>query len=533
MSLAVAAPIDQLYTATELNEWALAAALYARDPARWAGLEAVMVQAALEATPPPALPPVLDEASALDRLVRLATLEARPSLRATIARAASLGLGWVFDDEGLSIGEGEGHASFGVDALPHPELVPWSSLRNVPVALVTGSNGKTTTVRLLAACAQAQGWRTGYACTDGVLLDGKLLVSGDFSGPMGARTVLRDSRVQAAVIEAARGGLLRRGSAANRADVAIVTNLSLDHMGGYGIDDLDGMAAVKFVVASLVGPGGLVVLNADDPVLVRHAAGVEAPVGWFALDSQASRLQVARAGGAPTCGVRDGRLVLTQTGTTHDLGAIDSMPLTIEGSATYNVSNLAGAALAAMALGIPPATIRAVFAHFGGNAADNPGRLMRYELGGLKVIVDYAHNPEGLRGALVVARRLAARGRLLLLLGQAGDRGDADIAALGEVAAEAQPDLVVIKEMKDYLRGRAPGEVPGILRRALLGHGITAERLLERDSEIAATRAALAAARVGDAVLLLVHGVAARAEVLALIERLQGSSWRAGDALPE
>jgi UDP-N-acetylmuramyl tripeptide synthase len=530
VSLAVAAPIDQLYTATELNEWALAAALYARDPARWAGLEAVMVQAALEATPPPALPPVLDEASALDRLVRLATLEARPSLRATIARAASLGLGWVFDDEGLSIGEGEGHASFGVDALPHPELMPWSSLRNVPVALVTGSNGKTTTVRLLAACAQAQGWRTGYAC---VLLDGKLLVSGDFSGPMGARTVLRDSRVQAAVIEAARGGLLRRGSAANRADVAIVTNLSLDHMGGYGIDDLDGMAAVKLIVANLVGPAGLVVLNADDPVLVRHAAQVEAPVGWFALDFDAPLLQASRAAGAPSCGVRDRKLMLTQAGTTHELGTIDSMPLTIEGSAAYNIANLAGAALAAMALGISPAVMREVFAHFGGKAADNPGRLMRYTPGGLQVIVDYAHNPEGLRGALVVARKLAARGRLLLLLGQAGDRGDADIAVLGGIAAQSQPDLVVIKEMKDHLRGRAPGEVPGILRRALLEHGIAAEQVLERDSEIAAARAALAAAREGDAVLLLVHGVAARAEVLALIERLQGSSWRAGDALPE
>lgn len=492
-----------------------------------------MVRAALESTAPPALPPVLDEASALDRLARLATLEARPQLRARIEQAASIGLGWMFDDEGLSIGEGAGHASFSVDGLSDPEAVPWASLRNVPAALVTGSNGKTTTVRLLAACARAHGLRTGYNCTDGVFLDGELLASGDFSGPMGARTVLRDSRVQAAVIEAARGGLLRRGSATNRADVAVVTNLSLDHMGAYGIDDLDAMAAVKLIVTNLVGPGGLVVLNADDPVLVRHVAQVEAPTGWFALDVDAPWLRAARAAGAPTCGVRNGRLVLTQAGATHDLGAIASMPLTIEGSATYNVANLAGAALAAMALSLSPAAIREVFARFGGNAADNPGRLMRFDLGGLKVIVDYAHNPEGLRGALVVARKLAAHGRLLLLLGQAGDRGDADIAALGEVAARSQPDLVVIKEMKDYLRGRVAGEVPGILRRALLGHGLTAGQLLEQDSEIAAVRAALSAARAGDAVLLPVHGVAARGEVLALIERLRSAAWQAGTGLPE
>ncbi len=270
-ALAIAAPVDQLYTATELNEWALAASLCARDPVRGGSIEAALVQAAEDAVAPPALPPVIGEAAALARLLRLSALEARPPLRAAIDRATANGLGYLLDDEGVSFGESCGHATYRVGALPRFEDVPWEALHNVPVALVTGSNGKTTTVRLLAACARAQGWRTAYNCTDGVFLDGEQLASGDFSGPMGACAVLREPRAHAAIIEAARGGILRRGLAASRADTAVVTNVSPDHLGGYGIDDLDGMAAVKLVVAHAVGPGGLVVLNADDPTLVRGA----------------------------------------------------------------------------------------------------------------------------------------------------------------------------------------------------------------------------------------------------------------------
>ena len=531
-TLALAAPIDQLFVATELNEWALAASLYERDPRRWSALEQGMIQAAREATSPPALLPVLDDAAAFERLTQLARLEARPALLKAIARAESAGLGWLLDDEGFSLGEGIGHAGFPPGASPRPELVRWHNLRNIPTALVTGSNGKTTTVRLLAACARAAGLRTGHNCTDGVFLDGRLVVSGDFSGPMGARTVLRDARVQAAIVEAARGGLLRRGSAVNRADVAVIPNVSLDHIGAYGIDDLEGMAAVKLIVANLVGPRGLVVLNADDPTLARLAARVEAPLGWFALDADAEALRAARARGGATCGVRDGRLVSTGGGASHDLGAIDAMPLSFGGSAAYNVANLAAAGLAALALGIAPAAVREVFGRFGGSPADNAGRLMRFEVGGLQVIVDYAHNPEGLQGVLEVARHLMAGGRLLLLLGQAGDRGDADIAALATVAARARPDHVVIKEMESHLRGRAPGEVPGLLRRALLAAGMDASQLHMQGAEIEAARTVLALAQPGDVALLPVHGNLARSEVVALVGRMRSGGWQAGERLP-
>ena len=147
-------------------------------------------------------------------------------------------------------------------------------LRNVPTAIVTGSNGKTTTVRLLAACARAHGWRDGYNCTDGLFIAGEQIESGDYSGPVGTRTVLRDSRVEAAILETARGGILRRGLAAQRARVAVVTNVSADHFGEYGIDDLAGLADTKLVVASTIDDTGLLVLNADD----RDPARARGPV---------------------------------------------------------------------------------------------------------------------------------------------------------------------------------------------------------------------------------------------------------------
>ena len=142
--------------------------------------------------------------------------------------------------------------------------MPWSEIHDVPTAIVTGSNGKTTTVRVLAACARAHGWPNAFCCTDGVFFDNEPLVSGDYSGPEGARRVVRERRARAAIIETARGGILRRGLAVSRAQAAIVTNVSADHFGEYGIDDLAGLADVKLTVAGVLVPDGLLVLNADD-----------------------------------------------------------------------------------------------------------------------------------------------------------------------------------------------------------------------------------------------------------------------------
>jgi cyanophycin synthetase len=448
----------------------------------------------------------------------------------------------VQDDETLSLGAGAGGADWSLDALPDPAEVPWSRLHGIPTAAVTGSNGKTTTVRLLAACARAAGRVPGYNSTDGVWIGSERVAAGDYAGPAGARRVLRDRRTEVAILETARGGILRRGFAMTAADVAIVTNVSADHFGEYGIDDLDGLADVKLSVLRLLGGAtgreGLVVLNADDArLLARAPHGAGPAIGWFALDAGHPRLVAHRAAGGATAGVRDGVLWLAHGATETSLGAVAAMPLTVEGHAAYNVANLAAAALGAAGLGFEAPLIAAVFARFGADPADNPGRLMRFDVGGVTVLVDYAHNPEGLRGLLAVARHLGGgRGRLGLLLGHAGNRLDADIRALAGAAVEFAPALVVVKENEAHLRGRAPGEIPQLLRAELRRLGLPDAALPMCSTELDAARCALGWAKPGDVLAMPVHSGAARESVLAMLQlearTAARRAARAGDGLP-
>ena len=337
--------------------------------------------------------------------------------------------------------------------------------------------------------------------------------------------MLRNTSVEAAVIETARGGILRRGLAADRADVAIVTNISPDHFGEYGIDDLDGLADVKLSIAHLLDREGLLVLNADDALLcaksalLRQRLGWQPTLGWFARSYDHPALVQHRALPGATSGVRAGHLWLSSGNREHDLGAINDMPLTVDGTATYNVENLAGAALVATKLGVPPVTIARVFAAFGRDLADNAGRLMRFDIGGVKIIVDYAHNPDGLRGVMRVAQQLRAPdGRIGMLLGHAGNRLNADIEELALVATEFGPDLIVVKEDEGHLRGRQPGEVPAIIQNALLQTGMPLAAVPICPSEVDAALMALDWARPGDALVLLIHSSPARARMLEILQ---------------
>jgi UDP-N-acetylmuramyl tripeptide synthase len=201
----------------------------------------------------------------------------------------------------------------------------------------------------------------------------------------------------------------------------------------------------------------------------------------------------------------------------QDLGAITDMPLTVAGSAEYNVSNIAGAALAALELGVSSTTVAGVLARFGADPADNPGRLMRYDYRGAQVLIDYAHNPAGLSGLMTVAARLSRTGRLAVLLGQAGNREDADIELLAATAARFRPDFVVIKEIESLLRGRALGETPALIKAALLHAGLPDAALEQCSSEIGAVKRMLDWARPGDVLVLPLHDRSVRAAAIALV----------------
>ena len=319
-ALALAAPVDQLFTATEINEWAFCAALIEADPVRWNQLEGALIEAARRGSHDTSRcqwrlrsrHPCWTEPAAFSRFTTLSKIESAPRLRNLVAAADERALLHVLDDDQLTLGSGAGGRTWPVDALPEVSEVPWADLRDVPAALVTGSNGKTTTVRLLAACVRAHGWRDGYNCTDGLFIQGEQIEGGDYSGPVGTRTILRDPRVEAAILETARGGILRRGLAAERAQVAVITNISSDHFGEYGVHDLAGLADVKLVVASVVDDNGLLVINADDPILLARAEELDCPIGWFSRDYHHPALRAHRARGGSTSGVRDGRLIVSR-----------------------------------------------------------------------------------------------------------------------------------------------------------------------------------------------------------------------------
>jgi len=480
----------------------------------------------------PGHPAAWDEDAAQHTLRAFARAERQPALIALVDAAQSRGLTVLIDDDTLSFGVGDGSRSWPLASLPVLDAIDWNGLREAPIALVTGSNGKTTTTRLLAALTREHGWRTAYTCTDGVFVGATALAAGDYSGPAGARVALREPAVDAAILETARGGILRRGIAVQHANVAIVTNVSDDHFGEYGVHDLDDLAAVKLAVARTLGQHGVLVVNADDASLVRHALELKNTIAWFASDADAPLLRAHRERGGSTCGVRDGRLLLHVQAGEHDLGAVAAMPLSFGGSARYNIANIAAAVLSAHALGVAMDTLRQVLANFGAARADNPGRLQRWSIGGIDVLVDYAHNPDGLRGLLEVAARLRRR-RLGLVLGQAGNREDAEIRELAVAAAQFAPDRIVLKDIAGMLRGRAAGAVPAILHVELIRRGVDAERIAVQLDEFDAVRDALSWARVGDTLVLPVHGTAVKARVAALLELLLEQHWQAGAPLPQ
>ena len=512
--LAFAAPPAALFTATEVNEWA------------W---ERAAAGHPLHANAGFALAQPADE-HAVGHFAHRAALERSAPLARLAAAAEEHGLMFLQDDDTVSIGEGQGSVSYPRAALPLPMDVPWQRLHAVPKVMVTGSNGKTTTSRLLAAMAAAAGLTPGLCSTEGLVVSGHTVTTGDYAGPFGARAVLRHSDVTAAVLETARGGILRRGLAVPRADVAVVTNVSADHLGEHGVDSVEDIAEVKLVLAHAVREWGTLVLNGGDHTLLRVAATLPhsqaARWAMFAQDHDTAILQTVRHHGGATTGVRAGRLVLNLQGEETDLGAIKDMPLSLGGAAAFNIDNLAAAALAAALLGWPLAAVQAVLQTFGASQDDNPGRLQCFAHHGATVVVDYAHNPDGLQQLLTVARALLMPaqsapsaqsaqppGRLGLLLGQAGNRDDQAITELARVAADFAPACVVIKELPQMLRGRPKGSVPALIEQALLQAGLPPASLVQVADEEAAARQLLAWARPGDVVVLPLHTQAVRQRV--------------------
>jgi UDP-N-acetylmuramyl tripeptide synthase len=509
------APVDALYAATEVNEWAWAAA-------------------AAEVGHGPSAEP-LDDVTA--RLESLIDRERNPALLRLRAAAAERGLTFLSDDDHASVGTGTGSRVWAVADLPDPVQVPWPELHDIPRVLVTGTNGKTTTVRMVAEIAAAAGRQVGFTCTDGIYVDGVLADGGDWSGPGGARALLRDPRVEVAVLETARGGMLRRGLALDRAHAALVTNVAEDHLGEWGVATVADVATAKLVVARAVQHGAPLVVNAEDPVLAPAARALGRSITWISADGAHPAASSGRQGlpswVAPdevAWVVRDGWLVRKEPGATAPLLEVTMVPAALGGLAAYNVANALGAAALARALGMDDHAIRQGLVTFDPTPERSPGRTNLFEVGDLWVLVDYVHNPHGFHAVGQLVRALAPR-RVGLMVGHAGDRDDEAIRDLARAAWALGPERVAVKELGQYLRGRAKGEVPELIRSELARIGASEASLSVHDDEVSAARALLEWCRSGDLVLL--SSQAQRDAVLRLVEALHDGGWRPGLPLPD
>jgi len=507
VSLAFAAPIDALYAATEVNEWAFADAA-----------------SSLEAGDPPA--PIETALAALRAAI---AEESNPRLLALAAAASERGLTFLWDDRRVSIGLGEGSRSWPAREMTAPERVRWAGLRDVPLVMVTGTNGKSTTVRLLAAMLRAAGRVAGVTSTDRVEVGDEVVAVGDYSGPNGARTVLRDRRVQVGVLEVARGGILRRGLPVPSADAVVVTNVASDHLGEYGIHDVEALADAKMVVTRAVREGGVAVLNADDSRVLARGLALDCRVLWCSLDAGHATLRAHLAAGGDAAWLEHDALQLAWRGERHRVAAVRDVPVTFGGAARYNVANALAAIGAAASAGVAVSAMRQGLAGFESSPAANPGRANRWQIGGLTAIVDFAHNPHGLEALAQMAAAIPAT-RRGIVIGQAGDRSDDDIRAFARAAWAMRPQHAFIKEMDSYRRGREPGVIPALLAAEFIACGATSAQLSQHATELAAVREALAWGAPGDLLLLTSHSE--RDAVIALLEQLATTGWAPGQPLP-
>ncbi|GAA1568128.1 hypothetical protein GCM10009789_21890 [Kribbella sancticallisti] len=379
---------------------------------------------------------------------------------------------------------------------PPPTLRP-----KVPVVAVTGTNGKTTTSRMIAHIGRAAGLHVGWSSTDGVYYDGELVKYGDFSGPSGAGQVLSQPGVQLAVTETARGGILRRGVGVAYNDVSVVTNVTADHLGLGGIDTVDQLAEVKAVITKITRPRGWCVVNGDDPRTFAMRLDSPAKCWVFSRDPDSPSIRAVLDEGGRATTVLDGFItVLDQSSDAEPLLKVVDVPMTLSGLSHYNVENALAAASAALGLGLPRNAVIEGLSTFS-PAENNPGRMNMYSVRDFTVVIDLAHNEAGLEALLEIMNGVRQPGgRLLLALGSPGDRADDMVAAMGAIGARGA-DRVVIGHKGDYLRGRPPEELEAVFREGTSSVGV--DDVPSYPTELEAAKALVGEAEAGDVVAVM------------------------------
>ncbi len=387
-------------------------------------------------------------------------------------------------------------------------LFPPGSPSRIPIAAVTGTNGKTTTARMLAHIQKLAGHHVGLTSTDGVYIDGQRTVAGDMTGPVATQMVLSDPNVDVAVLEIARGGLLRAGMGVRHCDVGAVLNVKSDHLGLRGVGTLEGLAKVKRIVAEVARDTA--VLNADDPLCLSMADYTSAKhLCYVTMDPThalvGEHIRASGRGVVLESGIKGQMITIYDHGAHIPLLWTHLIPATLEGRALHNVQNAMFAAAMAFSMGLKLEDIRHGLRTFDTTFFQAPGRMNIFDEHPFKVILDYGHNPAAVEAMCRLVERLEPAGRRICVLSAPGDRRDEDIAEIGRIAA-GQFDRYIVRR-DDTLRGRQPDEVPHLLRDALLAAGVPAEQVLIIPDEQTAIDTALREARPGDLLLVFADAI--------------------------
>ncbi|MFL5740797.1 MAG: cyanophycin synthetase [Flavisolibacter sp.] len=334
----------------------------------------------------------------------------------------------------------------------------------IPIVAITGTNGKTTTSRLVAHMAKEAGFCTGLTSTDGVYIDDELILKGDCAGPQSGELILRDASVEFAVLETARGGILRSGLCFDHCDTAIVTNVAEDHLGLSGIDTVEKLAKVKSVVPESVCSSGYAVLNADDDLVYAMRERISCKLALFSLFSDNIRIEQHCRQGGIAAFYEDGFLMLRVGNQLIPIEEAKNIPISFNGKAQFNIANALAASLAAYTNGIRLSTIRVALRNFVPSQETTPGRMNVYEFRDFRLILDYAHNPHGLKALGQFVRSFETEHRVGVITA-VGDRRDGDIITLGEEAAKIF-DEIIIRHDRD-MRGRTVEEVEQLIIRGI------------------------------------------------------------------
>ena len=378
-------------------------------------------------------------------------------------------------------------------------MFPEMQSGRIPIVAVTGVNGKTTTTRLLAHIVASTGKRVGMACTDGVYFNGERIDDGDCSGPQSARSILMNPQTEVAVLETARGGILREGLGFDRCDIAVVTNIGEgDHLGQADIQTAEQLAKVKRCIVEAMSPTGSAVLNAEDPLVAEMAKYCPGKTVFFAKSGSHPLIVQRRNEGARVAFVRDHAIALAEGQYEFTLLSLDRIPLTLAGRIGFQVENVLAAAAACWALGLPAEQIRLGLESFSAQMDKVPARFNVFEIAGATVIVDYGHNPSSLSAILEAIDKFPAQMRTAVY-SVAGDRRDCDIIRQGELLGGAFDRVLLYED--HYLRGRQSGDIIGLLR-AGLANSYRAREMHAFNTWASAADAALRLVRPGELLLV-------------------------------